>query len=394
MKSKPLSSHLDFSEKVLSITIAGLALLSCSPIVLFDLNESLILLFCAFFFILLIRQFIKEKFCLENSVIITFFFSITTFLYVAFPFREYDRFSPSTIWLLLFSTILLLRRIILIKAFNIFSTAIYWVCITSFIILLLNAANISLPNQIIPRGDVGGYFTSYFISIKLSGQEYSMFGINLYRLSGIFAEPGHFGLVLTMILYTYKGIMKSIKGKVILLTSLLTLSFGTFVLLFGLLLKYIILEKKIRLFFLIGLAILLFFSLTPVEIIERFFLDKAEGSLEERTSNYFLNFYNSFLQSGNILIGEGRDILEINNIRNSDYRGFVIRYGFLGILLFCCIMLSMYWKKDITIKFLGFFYFLIVLMHRSWFVDYFAFLFFLLVLTYNLHHNDSQGKSA
>src|SRR5699024_1730031 len=118
----------------------------------------------------------------------------------------------------------------------------------------------------------------------------------------------------------------------------------------------------------------------PNEVLERFFLDKADGSLTERTSNYFINAYNSFITQGDILFGHGRDVLEMHEIRNSDFRGFIFRYGFIGILLYFILMFTMYNNKPSSIQFLGYSYFIIVFLHRSWFVDYFAFLFFLFIL--------------
>lgn len=380
---------LNIEEKVLAFIIAFLAILSCSPVVFFGFNSILILLFSGAYFLLLSKFFVQGKVFLRREYLGVFFISITLFLYIAIPFRVYDRFSPSVIWFFLFSTVLLLNKSLLKKSFFYFSNIIYYICIASLIVLVLNAIGVSLPSKIIPR-EIGGEFTSYYISVRLSGQNYSVFGANLYRLNGIFAEPGHFGLLLSMVLFAYNGILKTVKGKIILLTCLLTLSFGTFILLFGLLAKNIVLERKTYLAFLIAVVLVFSLIFIPTEVLERFFFDKADGTLEERTSNYFINFYNLFLQSGDVLLGNGRDVLEVYGIRNSDYRGFLIRYGYFGILLYLLLMLSIYWKKVRTVQFLGFFYFLVVFLHRSWFVDYFAFLFFLIVLTYNLSYEESE----
>jgi len=380
---------ISLDDKILAFIIAFLAILSCSPVVFLGFNSMLILLFSGGYFLLLSKFFVRGRIFLKKAYLGVFLISIILFLYIAIPFREYDRFSPSVIWFFIFSTVLFLSKDLLIKGFEYFSNIIYYICIMALIVLVLNAFNTSLPNIVIPR-EVGGTFTSYYISVRLSGQDYSVFGVNLYRLNGIFAEPGHFGLLLSMVLFVYNGIVKTVKGKIILFTCLLTLSFGTFILLFGLLIKNIIIEKKIYLAVLVVFIVVLALSLIPVEVLERFFFDKADGTLEERTSNYFVNFYNSFLQQGSILFGEGRDILDVNNVRNSDYRGFIVRYGFLGMLFYLLLMLSIYWKKSKTAQFLGFFYFIVVFMHRSWFVDYFAFLFFLLILTHNLSYEKSK----
>lgn len=384
---------LGVDEKVLSFTIAFLVILSCSPVIFLGINALLIFAFVGIFFLLFVKQLVEGKAFLRRTYLFVFLISFTLFLYIAIPFREADRLSPSVIWFLLFSIVIFLDKSLLIKAFSYFSDIIYFICILALAVLILNAIGVPLPNKVIPR-EFQGYFVSYYVSVKLSGQDYNFLGVNLYRLNGIFAEPGHFGLILNMILFAYKGVIKTTKGKVILLTAFLTLSFGTFILLFALLIKNIILEKKIYLAVLISLVALISTTFVPMEILERFIFNKADGSLEERTSNAFIHFYNSFFQQGNIILGEGRDVLERNNVRNSDYRGFVVRYGYLGVIFFVLLMASLYWKKATTVQFLGLFYFAIVFLHRSWFVDYFAFLFFLLILTYDLESPSDQLRAS
>ncbi|MDR1417611.1 MAG: hypothetical protein LBI80_00335 [Endomicrobium sp.] len=381
---RPYNQQLDLGEKILAFVIAFLAILSCSPVIFYGFNSTLILLFIGGYFLFFVKQVFKERVSLRKNDLNIFLISFTLFLYIAIPFREYDRFSPSVIWLFIFSMTLFLNKILLNKAFYYFSNLILIVCIFSLFVLVLNALGVSLPNIVIPR-ESGGHFTSYFISVRLSWQDYSLWGLNLYRLNGIFAEPGHFGLLLCMILFVYKAIIKTIKGKIILLTSLLTLSFGSFVLLFGFFIINIILEKKIYLAFIIVPIVVLALLYVPQEVLERFFFDKQTDLLDERTSVYFIDFYNQHYNQGDIVFGNGRDILYNNDLQNSDYRGFVIRYGYTGIFLYLILMFSIYWKKAFTVQFLGFFYFIVVFLHRSWFVDYFAFLFFLLVLATNFN---------
>lgn len=386
-----ISQKLNINEKSLAFIIAFLAILSCSPIVFSGLNSVLIILFSFLLFLFIFKLFIKGAVFLKKTELFVFTVSVFLFLYIAIPFRQYDRFSPSVIWFFIFSLTLLLNKKILIKGFYYFTNIIYIISICALLVLILNVIGISLPNTVFPR-EIGGTFTSYYISVRLSGQDYSILGLNFYRLNGIFAEPGHFGLLLNMVLYVYnKDIFKYKKGKILLLTCILTLSFGSLLLLFGLFLQYIVLQKKYYLLFgMLSIAGILFFII-PDEVLSRFFLDKADGSIEDRTSSFFVNTYNNLLNQGDVFFGNGRDVLENFNIRNSDYRGFLIRYGIFGLLLYLLWFISLYIKKPKTIQFLGFLYFVVVFFHRSWFVDYFAFLFFLLILTFNLSYESSKS---
>lgn len=382
---------LNIEEKVLAFVIAFLAILSCAPVIFSGFNSLLITVFIGLLFLFIFKLFFKGKVFLRRNELIIFTLSFFIFLYIAIPFRQYDRFSPSVIWFFIFSITLLVNKKILIKGFYYFSNIIYIISILALIVLMLNAIGVPLPSKIISR-EIGGYFTSYFISVKLSGQDYSLMGLKLYRLNGVFAEPGHFGLLLTMVLYAYnRDIFRYKKGKILLLTCILTLSFGSLLLLLGLLIQYIVLQKKYYLLFLSLFIIGSFVLFLPEEVLNRFFLDKADGSIEERTSNFFINTYNNLLNQGDVFFGNGRDVLEIFNVRNSDYRGFLIRYGVFGFLLYLFLFISLYLKKPKTIQCLGFLYFILVFFHRSWFVDYFAFLFFLLILTFNLSYESSKS---
>jgi hypothetical protein len=368
-------------DNLISVLISILAILSLSPVIFSGISAYLILGLITVYILLLIMYLTEMGALIYKSNLPVFALVSILSLFLAIPFREFDRFSPSIVWIFLFLSVLLLDKRILLKAFSYYSSFIFIICICSIIILFLSITGVALPSKIVPR-DIGGYFTSYYIAVKLSGQEYYLFGQEFYRLNGIFAEPGHFGLALSMVLFVYKGYVGTFRGKVILFTTLLTLSFGTFLLLFILLTKSIIANRRLFLLLMMILFVILFASVVPIEILERFFLNKAEGSLEDRTSEAFVVYYDYFQSYGNIFFGGGRDILEANQIRNSDYRGFVIRYGYVGCILLFLMIISLFWRKQWTIQLLGISYFAIVFFHRSWFVDYFLFLFFILILTY------------
>jgi hypothetical protein len=378
-------------DKCTAFTISILLLLSCYPVIFRGHFVLLIITATLIFLILFGFKLLRNDFHVSRKFLVVIFVLLILAMYIFIPFREYDRLSLTLVWFLVLVVMLLLDYNVLKIAFYYFSIIIFLISVLALLGLFLNAVGIYLPQYSFER-DIGGYYTSQYISVRLSGQDYTIFGIDLYRINGIFGEPGHFGLLICMILYVYEKSLNTLKGTVLLITCLLTFSLGAYVLLSCLFVMRAILNKQynhiiILLFFILTLVILI-----PNDLLIRFFLSKADDVLDSRTSDHFVLFYNIFLNSNHVLIGYGRDVLEIVNLRNSDYRGFVIRYGYIGVALFTMLFIAIFKKKDRNIQILGAIYVFVVFLHRSWFVDYFIFIFFLIVLSNSYMHKLSSSK--
>src|SRR5690606_7186951 len=83
-----------------------------------------------------------------------------------------------------------------------------------------------------------------------------------------------------------------------------------------------------------------------------------------------------------LLFGKGADVLSNNNFVASDYRGFIIKYGFIGgAILFLLILSFIVYKESGINKWKILFVFGIIFAHRSWLTILFVFLFFMYYLS-------------
>lgn len=324
--------------------------------------------------------------------------TLLLFFYCSLPFREYDRFLFVNIWFLVFGTLLFLKDDVILNIVRCFFDLIFLIAILAIAIVSIKALGFNIPSYEYQTGAVDARKSIYHIypgTAELIHQDYNIFGRQLFRLSGIFSEPGHFGVICAMALFFNPALFSKFKRRVILCAGLLTLSMGFYVLFVTFILINVKFSVKNITYVLIGLCILsALYILLPEDFIFRFFGNKIgsnEDILNARTSLDFSALYSSHFLSFNWLFGGGADFLLSNGVTSSDYRAFILKFGVFGIFLyflwFCSFRFSINSKKALWI---GFSFLLIVFAHRSWMVGYLVFLFS--VYTIPFSYNDVKMK--
>jgi hypothetical protein len=178
-------------------------------------------------------------------------------------------------------------------------------------------------------------------------------GMTLFpRYQGFFTEPGHLGTYSAFLLYINKYELKRKEILVILIATLLSLSLAAYVLIATGYFIYKVAERKkvyVKLFVLImgitlvgglGLYVSTRYanSIFAQLILNRLQYDESKGIIgNNRTSGDFEIYYRDrFLHSSNFLWGLGikKFATEIANhdMVASGYKGFLVRYGFIGII--------------------------------------------------------------
>ena len=166
-----------------------------------------------------------------------------------------------------------------------------------------------------------------------------------YRFQSIFLEPGHVGMISSLILYTIRYNIKSWQGIIILLSSLLSMSLASYMLLFlGMIIYKLSLGnffKTITLFLMIIMTCTLIYSFLPNSyfsqaILLRLEYDKDKGFIgNNRTTEGFEYYYdNKFYKTESVLWGIGSDLGDISDKGgNSSYKVFIVQHGILGLVL-------------------------------------------------------------
>jgi hypothetical protein len=186
-------------------------------------------------------------------------------------------------------------------------------------------------------------------------------------------------MISAIVLFMNPEILSKRKRTVITIAALLTLSMGFYVLFAGLCMyRFRFSQKQVVGVALLALLGFIAFSAMPADFMDRFFLNKMSSNqdvLDARTSAEFSRFYDHYTRYDINLFGGGRTITENFEVTSSDYRSFLLKYGWMGIALYLVWFFVMTYGRKKQFVLLSFFFFAVVFVHRSWLVDYLIFLF-------------------
>lgn len=242
------------------------------------------------------------------------------------------------------------------------------ILLLSILYYILFQLGFNLPFSYIEYFDNSTYpvFKNYYLFVLRD--EISLF----VRFQSIYLEPGHLGMISSFLLYLNKFCFRDWKNIVLVISIIMSFSLAAYILLLlGLCIFYVLKSKnkfKTLFFMLFLLMFLSFFSVVysynnsdsmmSKLIIERMMYDEQKGIAgNNRHSEEFLVYYESFLKTNKIWLGEGRENFDFAE-GNSSYKCFVVQYGIIGTLL------------------LFLFYFLMVIYSKN----YFCLGFFLLIM--------------
>ena len=176
------------------------------------------------------------------------------------------------------------------------------------------------------------------------------------RFQSIFLEPGHLGMISSLMLYMIRYNMRSWQGIIIFLSSLLSMSLAAYMLLFLGMVIYKLsfgnLLKTITFLLMILMTCTMaynFFtnSYFSQSILLRLEYDEDKGFKgNNRISEDFEYYYNNkFYKTEHVLLGIGGD--NISTISgeggNSSYKVFIVQYGILGLVVLSVFFFVIVW---------------------------------------------------
>ena len=215
----------------------------------------------------------------------------------------------------------------------------------------------------------------------LSTQSWSVGAVNIVRTSGLFREPGHFGMVCAGVLVANGFRFDNVRFKWVAIGGFLTLS-PAFYLFF---LMAVFVKNTSRLAALVK-AILLMAALIPglvlilnalpetllnrliLSNVEAFVSGGARGVVAERTRGGFNLFYDNLSMPQKFYgVGEGAHVEEgFVGAQASDYRLMVVRAGVISLAFYCLFVFYLAFccrrRADAILIIL---FFLLVAGHRS-----------------------------
>lgn len=311
--------------------------------------------------------------------------ALLTFLYFLWAFIKMDQilaYLSVAMTFVPFMCIVFWPNDLLLRCYNIFRKFVIFFAIGSTIITAL--AYVGLTSHL-PHYELGpqsalhenwdDYYRVYLIFPELNG-------VNMLfqRACGMMEEPGHFSIVLGLVYlidrYTHRKI-----NPAIIIAAIFTFSSAFFLIfLFTEFWNLIVKWKKTLLYIVCSLALCFFaYKALPRDMQDMVYylayernmehvVDAFDSSgsldeaLDERANDLGKNVYAHLSFEQKLVGGEGDRFIVL-----SDYRGFIVAMGYIGLILVISISLTTLYGAPPLLKISLFLSLLMIMLHRSWF---------------------------
>jgi hypothetical protein len=309
-----------------------------------------------------------------------------TFLYYFWAAMKFDHFLAYlsvTMTFVPFMCILFWPNRVLKRTYEIFRKVVIFFAIGSAILTALSYVGLTSR---IPHFEMGSQSALHenrndYYNIYL-GIFPELNGINFLfiRACGMMEEPGHFSIVLGFV-YLIDRYMQRKINPTIIICAIFTFSSTFFLMmLFTEFWNLIVSWKKALLYLMctIGLCVVVY-NVLPRDMQDMVYylayernmeqvVDAYDSSgsldeaLDERASNLGTRVYDQLSFDQKLVGGEWDSSLVL-----SDYRGFIVRMGYIGFLLVVLIALLSLSGVPLLLKISLFLSLLMIMLHRSWF---------------------------
>lgn len=283
---------------------------------------------------------------------------------------------------------------LLYSSYKLFRYVVLFFCVGSSVITVLSFVGLTnyipffeMPAQSPLHINRGDYYYVYGIFPELHSV-----GDVFYRACGMMEEPGHFSVILGLI-YIIDRITHRKINPLIIICAVLTFSSNFLFAVLFVELKNIFHFRNKVLFWVSGVIVfsVIIYCVLPEEIqdmvyniaYERNFGKASEtysetnsftSLLDNRANDHGTRLYNS-MTTEELAIGGLGD----KNVVLSDYRGMILNYGWIGLMISWSILLALIYKLDKVLLIGVLLYIFIIFLHRSWmyFLPYMYFFVFL-----------------
>lgn len=367
---------------VLAILIAVYILLSMRPFFTWEVLLHPILSFAPvvlFIYLYSLLLFLNNALVISSSRLVIAILLFILMTYLSMPFFGHSLNLMTTIRFLPLLCLVFLPNIVLYRSFIYFHKLMVFFSVASILLFTALVVKIDLPHFIVPGFTLvtertGDFYKIYGVVASSTNTVYNVSGLTFARVLGPFLEPGHFAIYLGLTLLTERYLFNT-TNKYIVIAGLLTFS-PAFIFTGGLILVYsLIIERKLKTLmavFALSLASLVAISDENIRnevyylTIGRNFEDVATDEyLDNRTSSSGLAAYEQLKQTPEYWVGLGIKELEDTGIL-SDYRGFIFKFGILGMTLLTLLLQAILFQFDKKSIILYLPMVLLILAHRAW----------------------------
>ena len=291
----------------------------------------------------------------KNKVFIAIALLIYIIYFILSPIHGI-RIGP-LIWVLCFLIILSYKDFIVFKSYLYLKKLFVWISIFALIFWVLNAIKFPLPYYTYTpdfRYSSLDNYHIYGLAISLYRGSSTVGALGLERIVGVFAEPGHFGIYIGLILAIERFNLSKKDNLLLLITGVLTFSTAFYGIL-GLGFLYNFLSDKfflkkmrkpfIAILLLLGL-VFLFKGNALREVTYGRVIKNNSGNktgiielVEQRSNESNKELFSSFVKSPNVLFGMGY-FIDHTKFQTTNWRGIFFRFGILGFTIIILVIIS------------------------------------------------------
>ena len=260
-------------------------------------------------------------------------------LLLAFVFFNEDILAGIVSWLKIFCSIFIFRDILNLKSevkaylLDKFLCLFGIISIVGVIGWLLFLFGINMPHSFVVDPAYGYVFNNYYIFIQ-----------NEFRYCSIFLEPGHYAMLAVLFLYVYRFNLKNIYVLGIFVSLLFSVSLAGYVLLIVALIILFHNAKALMLYgsiVFVGILVYGYFlsdnddyNAFDDRIVKRAMRINEDGMSEQRTSWDFNKYYNEFLNSSSVWLGDhGAARHKDWDDGNAGYKMFIVTNGVISTII-------------------------------------------------------------
>ena len=252
---------------------------------------------------------------------------------------------------IIFIEIILFPTCIFIEAFKLLKQIFYWISIFAIIFWIIHLTPFDLPNYTLlnPQFRVNPLENYHIYGFCVSMYKGATFEGGFERVCGLFAEPGHFGIYLSLIMAANRFRFSTKQDVVMLIAGILTFSTAFYgiiciAFIYRLIQRYDTL-RDLRKILLLTIIAMPFFFLS--DMFQKMAIDRVVGKkettsinslIDNRVTKKTMKSYKQFINSNSIWLGNGRTDTEI--VQETNWRGGVYRYGIVGIMVFLLLLIS------------------------------------------------------
>jgi hypothetical protein len=205
-------------------------------------------------------------------------------------------------------------------------------------------------------------------------------GVDFFRFYSVFDEPGVLGTLCAFILYANKYDFRKILNWFILLGGVFSFSLVFYILLFiGYIFNQVFINKRIGLstIVFVVLVIVAYHYLSELEVFQHVIVDRIArgGGMEDRSRVDVNIFFSNYIKSFSAIWGLGSNRLEELYISDTTYKGFLLEYGIVGLVVILITYVSLIKKYTKRTLFLLAIFFLSFIQRNAIFTSWEIFLF-------------------